>query len=923
MKKIRRMTAMFMAILMMVCSTGMTAFADELPADKSTETDKGVFTDEISVSDTDIIQNDTVSDGDVASDGFERSYSVGNTVTLYMTEQTPDIWNSTDEYVWTVSEIDDQHVTFKTDKFINNVNFKIPYPEDVWDGVKSRYDTYVSGNAFYSTGNLSCGINAMLLYSGGSATYHNVDATEAAGEDDSISVTVIHEYYTDGNIDGTKKEVIYKKKQNYSYSLIVGVDIPKATSYMDNYYSFTKVDKTIKVPAGATGSQGTVTLRYDRTLNTDPPASYAYSLTWDYNGGSVGDDGSRTQDVLTDAASYTFYEDAEGYGSPKPELEGHIFDGWDYAGSGTFNPVNGQIYMEGSPGSTVSGILTARWQEDSSIQERARIETRLDLFEKGADGSIKGSLDHSLLPDTFTLSYSCVYDGKDYSGTWTMVDADWRDDGPYFGFDLEYDADAGDTVEVSITGSDYGIDGYTCTGLNQQGDTFTGTWPVMLNGASMTAIACFYMPNAVPAPVLSVTKEVRLNDEGEWTDSVTAGPGDWATFRITVTNNGAGPALGVQLSDSAVYEDGSDVVRNVWRDSEGTHLPDGPEEFGIAAGESIVFYMEHTVSKSEMESHDSIHNTAWIQGTEQPEDPQASIRFYRDPYVITGIVKRLLSITVDGNVTDMTTEGAVAPVLRVGQEAVLKYAVEVSGDSGAAYTVSDPGCQPVGSGSLSGTLDGSGKAMFQFMKSVEASEAGTLTVYNTAYVVPGDDTEFGGDGDLDPDLEYPSNEIATEIRVERYLKSLSINVAKCFSFPEGDWSVDDVPKDFVLEYAYKDADGKILKSGVLDFSEMTVSMHNGMPRLQGSIDIQDVPFEIGTVTVMERGYDVAGMEYVGVTLPNSLKYVWRVTESDDGCISLTSATGSHLTGSSLEFTNDYMKLSNPEYTVTWNETSPI
>ena len=89
MKKIRRMTAMFMAILMMVCSTGMTAFADELPADKSTETDKGVFTDEISVSDTDIIQNDTVSDGDVASDGFERSYSVGNTVTLYMTEQTP------------------------------------------------------------------------------------------------------------------------------------------------------------------------------------------------------------------------------------------------------------------------------------------------------------------------------------------------------------------------------------------------------------------------------------------------------------------------------------------------------------------------------------------------------------------------------------------------------------------------------------------------------------------------------------------------------------------------------------------------------------------------------------------------------------------------------------------------------------------
>lgn len=106
--------------------------------------------------------------------------------------------------------------------------------------------------------------------------------------------------------------------------------------------------------------------------NIEAP-SYSYKLTWDYNGGKVGDDTERTKIISNvEASTYTFYEDTENYGRPRPTRNGYTFTGWIYKNNdtytgGKFNISNGQINMTGINEETVSGTLIAQWNYNGPI----------------------------------------------------------------------------------------------------------------------------------------------------------------------------------------------------------------------------------------------------------------------------------------------------------------------------------------------------------------------------------------------------------------------------------------------------------------------------------------------------------------------------------------------------------------------------
>ena len=89
-------------------------------------------------------------------------------------------------------------------------------------------------------------------------------------------------------------------------------------------------------------------------------------MTWDYNGGKVDNDSSRTKSETTQSGTHTFYEDASGFGYPKPEKTGFKFIGWTYSGNGSFTQSNGQINMKGIANGTVTGTLTAQWEQTTA-----------------------------------------------------------------------------------------------------------------------------------------------------------------------------------------------------------------------------------------------------------------------------------------------------------------------------------------------------------------------------------------------------------------------------------------------------------------------------------------------------------------------------------------------------------------------------
>jgi len=116
-------------------------------------------------------------------------------------------------------------------------------------------------------------------------------------------------------------------------------------------------DNTILIRVNSMASG--ITRRFSNIYEKNS-SDYTYNLTWDYNGGVVGENTNKTKEVIVKNNSYTFYEDEY----PKPQKTGYIFIGWIYSGNGTFTESNGQVNMTGKLGETVHGTLTAQWWKE-------------------------------------------------------------------------------------------------------------------------------------------------------------------------------------------------------------------------------------------------------------------------------------------------------------------------------------------------------------------------------------------------------------------------------------------------------------------------------------------------------------------------------------------------------------------------------
>lgn len=123
------------------------------------------------------------------------------------------------------------------------------------------------------------------------------------------------------------------------------------------------------------------------------------------------------------------------------------------------------------------------------------------------------------------------------------------------------------------------------------------------------------------------------------------------------------------------------------------------------------------------------------------------INTYSAPVVpnkqLTGFTKtRLTSVPAELGLTGINTD---APVnLKVGEQAILLYAITVTGDEGANYTITDPTATPINPDAMSGTIGSTGEATVHVTKTITIDDVVEGYVENAAYVEAGVDTEVGG-----------------------------------------------------------------------------------------------------------------------------------------------------------------------------------
>ncbi len=176
---------------------------------------------------------------------------------------------------WYVEEISTNYVKFGSQYGEHNNSFLVPYPEQIWTGVSSNYQTKVTYCTAFSR-DVKAGANGIVLYTGGTATYQNVVNTGGSSSSNAPYVTIVHEYYTNGKLDGCS-DPEYQSVTAPTYNVpktVYTSDIKsRVPEYNGNTYAYKSMSSnpsTVTVAKDATGNQGTFTLRYERTASGDP-----------------------------------------------------------------------------------------------------------------------------------------------------------------------------------------------------------------------------------------------------------------------------------------------------------------------------------------------------------------------------------------------------------------------------------------------------------------------------------------------------------------------------------------------------------------------------------------------------------------------------------------------------------------------------
>ncbi len=131
---------------------------------------------------------------------------------------------------------------------------------------------------------------------------------------------------------------------------------------------------------------------------------------------------------------------------------------------------------------------------------------------------------------------------------------------------------------------------------------------------------------------------------------------------------------------------------------------------------------------------------------------------------LTGFTKtRLTSVPAELGLTGINTDTPVR--LKVGESATLLYAITVTGDEGASYTITDPTAEAVDPNAMSGTIGSTGKATVYVTMTIDIDDVVEGYVENTAYVEAGVNTDLG---DITPTVSEATNVIGELTGGKRY-----------------------------------------------------------------------------------------------------------------------------------------------------------
>lgn len=257
------------------------------------------------------------------------------------------------------------------------------------------------------------------------------------------------------------------------------------------------------------------------------------------------------------------------------------------------------------------------------------------------------------------------------------------------------------------------------------------------------------------------------------------------TLKLTYTDQDGPQEKIFTLSDVGVKKDldSSDCPRVEWplfkvkiADVKGTTIPMAVTQSAYLIGDNdnIIYEETYTTDGGRNPDASGTINVSQISYSLSA----TTTNFYKlsNPK-LAGIEKELVGVTVNGETADVNK-------LSVTKDdvVVLRYKITVTGDEGAKYTVEDEGAALGNGSSWSGTLDSSKKAEIFVTKTVTATEAGTLTVTNTAYVKPGEGTDPVDPND--PDKGHPSEEVEIDIPVKEPNPKLT-GITKRLVLPEG------------------------------------------------------------------------------------------------------------------------------------------
>lgn len=317
-----------------------------------------------------------------------------------------------------------------------------------------------------------------------------------------------------------------------------------------------------------------------------------------------------------------------------------------------------------------------------------------------------------------------------------------------------YTATSGSTTETSYSFSalaavreGYQLKGWASTQANADAGTVDITWPVVLTSAatSKTVYAVWEKVSTAPASTECITVSKVFN--GLTVDEI---PEDFSIEYTAVNKKDSQYSVSKTLNLENFEDFDEDTMTLTW---EAPHYyKTGGSDITLQENGDVAGYTYET-SASKGDVDNDTHTVTVTYSTLISTATLTLTNTYTPSSVtpvnpkLTGFTKtRLTEVPTELGLTNINTDDPVS--LKVDEEAILLYAITVTGDEGANYTVTDADTTYVGGSALSGTIGSDNEATIYVTKTITINDVVEGYVENVANLEAGVDTEIG---DVAPD----------------------------------------------------------------------------------------------------------------------------------------------------------------------------